>query len=112
MTLRNTLIATAIAALGASAWAQAPTGTDPLKKPAAPALGAPASPSTTPAAPAATPAPRAPGTPMATSGNKATEKAMPKHEKHASKVTHKKHAKKVHPKQDMHKASPEQAHSS
>lgn len=90
MTLRNTLIATAIAALGASAWAQAPTSTDPLKKPATPALGAPASPG----------------------ANKAPEKLMPKHEKHASKATHKQHARKAHPKQDMHKANPEPAHSS
>lgn len=112
MTLRNTLIATAIAALGASAWAQGSAPTDPLKKPAAPALTMPST--SKPAMPAAQPAmPEAqkPSAPMAASTTKAPDKAAMKHEKHASKATHKKH-KKAHPKQDMHKTMPEPARAS
>lgn len=90
MILRNTLMAATIAALGASAWAQGATPTDPLKKPAAPALTAPA-PDKMPAKPAGA--------------------AALKHEKHA-KATHKKHATKAPMKKDMNKAAPAAAHSS
>ncbi len=81
---RNTLIAAALLALGASAWAQGTSGA--LKQPAPPM---PATATAMPAAPAAaTPAPTDPA---------ASDKMAKKdHDKHASKKTDKKHADKKH----------------